>query len=252
MKTLHFATMIAGVMVCTTAADAAVVVVSLAVPLEITTDFLLDTFPLDVDQDGATDFIFFGSISGSSVQPLSRNRVAIEIEPPPDLGGPLTAFQRGALIGADIAFPLAFYSADQFGDGFVEEGEFLSIQIVQCFDFCSYTPFAVGRAYAGFEFERDGLKHYGYFDMSGAPNSRGVALYGWGWETEPGSAIVAGAIPEPSTAALLGGSAALLWQRNANTRKQNKALLPTARGWLVSTLNLIRKCLGLGGAHPRP
>jgi hypothetical protein len=235
-----------------TAAHAAVITVALPIPLDITTELFLDSFPVDIDQNASKDFIFFGSISGASVQPLRYNRVAIEVDPPPDLAGVLTAFPPGALIGADIAQPLAFFSADFTGDQFVEEGEFLSIQIVQCFDLCSYTPFAAGRGYAGFEFERNGLKHYGYFDLSGAPNAKGVALYGWAWETEPGRAITAGAIPEPSTAAYMGGSAFLLWQRNAHTRKQNKALQRTARGLFVSTLHLIRKCLGFGGAHPRP
>lgn len=59
-------------------------------------------------------------------------------------------------------------------------------------------------------------------------------------------------IPEPSTTALFAGSAIWLLHRNASNRKENKALLPTPRGWLVSTLYFIRKCLGFGRAHPRP
>jgi hypothetical protein len=59
-------------------------------------------------------------------------------------------------------------------------------------------------------------------------------------------------IPEPSAAGLLCGSAFLLWHRNASNRKENKALLPTPRGWLVSMLYFIRKCLGFGRAHSRP
>jgi len=253
MSSRYLTAITAGVMACTTAAaNAAVVAVSLPAPMEIRTDFFEAYFPIDVDHDNQNDFAFSAGASGTSVRTLRYNRVAITVDPPPDLAGPLAAFTLGAIIGADIALPLAFYSADFTGDQFVEEGEFLAIPIVQCFDFCSYTPFAGGRAYAGFEFERNGQKHYGYFDLSGAPNSKDIILYGWGWETEPGRAIAAGAIPEPSTAAYIGGSAFLLWQRNTNTRKQNKALQRTPRGWLVSTLNLIRKCLGFGGVHPRP
>ena len=40
-------------------------------------------------------------------------------------------------------------------------------------------------------------------------------------------------VPEPSTAALIGGGMALLWHRNGSARKQNKALLPTPRGFRV-------------------
>ena len=241
----------AGSALATTAAPAAVVAVSLPIPIDVTTDFLRDTFPQDVDGDGRTDFTFVANISGSFIRTERASRVAIELDPPPNSAGSLTSFPPGALIGAEISLPLAFYSADYAGDGFVEEGEILAINIVHCFDFCSYTPFAAGRGYAGFEFERNGLKHYGYFYISGAPNVSGVRLYGWAWETEPGRAIAAGAIPEPSTAAYIGGSAFLLWQRNAYTRKQNKSLQRTPRGLFVSTLILIRKCLGFGGAHPR-
>lgn len=246
MKTRDLIVVAAGIISSTTAASAAVVAVSLPEPLDVWTDFLNRSFSLDIDQNSSADFTFLATFSGASVRTERANRVTIEVDPPPDLGGPLTSFQLGALIGADMAFPLEFRSADHFGDGFVEEGELLGISIVICFDSCSYTPFAAGRAYAGFEFERNGLKHYGYFDLSGAPNSRGVTLYGWGWETEPGTPIAAGAIPEPSTAAYVGGSAFLLLQRNAQTRKQNKALHRTARGLLVSTLGLIRRFLGFG------
>jgi len=193
VRSLYFTTIIASVMAYTPAAQAAVVAVSLPAPLEITTDFLEDYFPQDIDGDGNTDFTFIGGITGSFIRTERSHRVAIEVEPPPDLGGPLTAFQAGALIGADISLPIEFRSSDHFGDGFVSDGEILAISIVNCFDFCSYTPFAAGRAYAGFEFERNGLQHYGYFDMSGAPNSRGVALYGWAWEPLPALlAVLAG------------------------------------------------------------
>jgi len=72
------------------------------------------------------------------------------------------------------------------------------------------------------------------------------------WDGELDGTFIIISIPEPGTAAYLGGSALLLWQRNANTRKENKALQRTARGLLVLTLRLIRKCLGFGGAQPRP
>ena len=248
----------AGLACAATAAPAAVVAVSFPIAEQITTDFAENYFPKDIDGDGSIDFTLSGSYTGAFIRTERANRVVLLRDPPPDLGGPLAAFSGGALIGVDsLNAPFEFFSGDFpygfGGDNYVAEGEeggYLAIVI--CYDFCSYTPFAAGRAYAGFEFERNGLKHYGYLDLSGAPNAKGVQLYGWAWETEPGRAIAAGAIPEPSTAAYIGGSAFLLWQRNAHTRKQNKALQRTARGLFVSTLSFIRKCLGFGGAQPRP
>jgi len=72
------------------------------------------------------------------------------------------------------------------------------------------------------------------------------------WDGELDGTFKITSIPEPSTAGLLGGSAFLFWHRNASNRKENKALLPTPRGWLVSTLYFIRKFLGFGRAQPRP
>jgi hypothetical protein len=72
------------------------------------------------------------------------------------------------------------------------------------------------------------------------------------WDGELDGTFIIISIPEPGTAAYLGGSALLLWQRNANTRKENKALQQTARGLVVSALHLIRKCLSFGLARSRP
>ena len=237
----------------TTAADAAVVAVSLPIPEQISS-FFQDRFPHDVDYNGSIDFTLSANISGAFIRTERSNRIVLLKEVPPDLGGPVAAFPLGALIGANtLIAPFEFFSGDFGGDNFVAADEELGyLSIVICFQTCSYTPFAGHRAYAGFEFERDGQKHYGYFDLSGAEQSKDIILYGWAWETEPGRAIGAGAIPEPSTSVYIGGSALLLWQRNASHRKENKALQRTARGLLVSTLGLIRKCLGFGGVRPRP
>jgi hypothetical protein len=72
------------------------------------------------------------------------------------------------------------------------------------------------------------------------------------WDGELDGTFIITSIPEPSTAAYVASSALLLWRRNANTRKENKALQRIARGLLVSTLHLIRKCFGFGKARPRP
>jgi hypothetical protein len=93
-------------------------------------------------------------------------------------------------------------------------------------------------------------------------------LYGWVTLTNLASGLVASSsatalgggivvgtvtqIPEPSTAGLLGTGTAFLLQRHRSQTKQNKALQRTARGWLVSMLSLVRRCLGFGGVQPRP
>lgn len=57
-------------------------------------------------------------------------------------------------------------------------------------------------AYLGFRFEGDEGTHYGYVLFTDTTD-QGTTLLATAWESEPGKAIIAGAIPEPS-AALLG------------------------------------------------
>ena len=199
-------------------AHAAIVAVSLPKPQEIWSNSIVKFWPKDLDGNGTVDFTLAASHFGTSIRTERSNRIAVLVSPPPDLGGPVAAFDRGNLIGSDIVFPLSFYSSDSDyfdSDGFVEQDEYLWTGIVLCVSSgCAYSPFAGHRAYAGFEFERDGQKHYGYFDWSMAEQSTGFTLHGWAWETEPGRPIIAGAVPEPGCVALsLLAGACLLHRR---------------------------------------
>ncbi len=109
-----------------------------------------------------------------------------------------------------------------------------------------------GTNYIGVEFLLGTDTHYGWVAIDMPAIFGGGILLSYAYESEPNTPIIAGAIPEPSSTVLVATGTVLLWKRNAKTRKENKALLPTPRGWLVSTLNLIRKCLCFGGAHTRP
>ena len=54
------------------------------------------------------------------------------------------------------------------------------------------------RGYLGIEFLIDGQVHYGWMDLDNYSYFQ-TEIHGWAYETEPGKAILAGAIPEPST-----------------------------------------------------
>ena len=55
----------------------------------------------------------------------------------------------------------------------------------------------------GVAFEIDAAIHYGWIDLFVAPDNPYAEIYGWGYETQPGVSIYAGAVPEPATSALL-------------------------------------------------
>lgn len=72
-------------------------------------------------------------------------------------------------------------------------------------------------AYLGFRFQGEESLHYGYALFTDT-TSRGTTLVATAWESEPNTAIVAGAVPEPSTTLLvsLAGGSLLFWRRRAN------------------------------------
>lgn len=74
-------------------------------------------------------------------------------------------------------------------------------------------------AYLGFRFEGEEGVHYGYALLTDT-TSRGTTILATAWETEPGKAIVAGAIPEPSSSliAFLGLSFLCRRKRSETTR----------------------------------
>ncbi|MFT6240906.1 MAG: hypothetical protein ACJAQT_002999 [Akkermansiaceae bacterium] len=178
--------------------------------------------PLDIDQNGSTDFQLGGVISfGSLIRPERSNKLLVAPATPPNLGGSLFPLQDNTMIGlTESPIGLIFISTD-LTDGFVapeDEGFFLTL--VGCFapTGCS-GPFytALGddplRAFIGFEFEIEGEVHYGYLDIG----SSGAILNGWAYESEPGKAITTSFVPEPSFAmmAFLGMTSLLLRRRRS-------------------------------------
>lgn len=63
----------------------------------------------------------------------------------------------------------------------------------------------------GGEFDIDGATHYGWINLCVGELGPGGEIYGWAYESDPDTPIIAGAIPEPSTLLLpLSGGLALL------------------------------------------
>ena len=226
------------------AATAAVVITSLPFPLEIYDDLNGRYDPVDINSDGTTDFVFASVFSGTVMQTPNANRGVIRLDPPPNIGGPPVPLDPGYLIGASLA-------RSAFGDLYWDGSDLTIVQVLSTGSGSAF-PESGQRALIGLEFQSALGTHYGYFDVFAGKGYAGITLYGWAYESQPGVPIQAAFVPEPSTAAYLGGGAFLLWQRNGQTRKQNKALLPTPSGRFVSALYVVLKCLSCGRARPRP
>jgi hypothetical protein len=216
MKLIHTFSLCALAAGLVPAAEAAVVVNAFAVPLEIRDEFFGHNESFDLDGNGTLDFTFGTSVSGTALRTERANRAIIELDPPPNIGGPPIPIQIGYAIGPTLD-PMGFYeplwASSDFTGGFVTEGENAFMGIVYV-SFSGSSSSFNGRAPIGVEFESAVGTHYGYLDISAGPGYAGITFYGWAWETTPNTPIIAGSVPEPGRGVLLlGGIISLLRRR---------------------------------------
>lgn len=165
--------------------------------------------PLDIDQNGSTDFQLGATINAALIRPERSNKLLVRTATPPDLGGSLFPLQDNTMIGlTESPMGLIFISTD-LSDGYIapeDEGFFISL--ASCFAPAGCGgPFYVPvtgepeRLFLGLEFEIEDEEHYGYLDISSFPGG-GIFINGWAYESEPGKAITTSLVPEPSSALL--------------------------------------------------
>jgi hypothetical protein len=161
---------------------------------------------LDIDENGTVDFSFWGDVASSvGMHSEGVNRYLIVPSPPPNIGGPVAALEAGFLIGAQ--------SDDGRLDWFGDNHDYWS-GLMQSLSTGTAGEFWGTRAYIGMEFQMNDGMHYGWFDVEGSSSSPYAEVHGWGYETEAGIPIIAGAVPEPSTIMLFSaGAMAILLSR---------------------------------------
>ena len=78
-------------------------------------------------------------------------------------------------------------------------------------------------AFMGIQFQIGEAWHYGWMRLHGTEwlSFGGTTILDWAYETRPDTPIFAGAVPEPSTfALLLGGGVLMVWfRRKRNARR---------------------------------
>jgi hypothetical protein len=167
---------------------------------------------LDIDGNGTIDFSFWGDVAASvGIRSEGANRYLITPDPPPNIGGAVSALEAGFLIGPESGIG----SLDWFGDDY----DYWSTLMLEL-DAGRDGEFWGTRAYVGIEFQSDDGIHYGWFDVEGDPSTPYAVVYGWAYESTPGMGIIAGAVPEPSSVLLFAsGMVAILMFR---TKKRNR------------------------------
>jgi hypothetical protein len=161
---------------------------------------------LDLDGDGTADFVIDSTMGITTVlQANEENRMLAF--PNWDGGALLDPLLEGLPIGARPALP------DQFWAG--------RASISACSTIGCLGPWLGVRAYAGVEFRIDGAIHYGWIHLENWDWVNVGNVLGWAYETRPGVPILAGAVPEPSTWALMiGGGVLMMWfRRKGNARR---------------------------------
>lgn len=168
-------------------------------------------YDIDVNSDGWVDFSISGSYPISvSLRSEDANRYLITPDPPPNIGGAVTALTLGSLIDQNSGSGDSSWFGDdhdyssilmlEFDTG--REGEFWN------------TPDAWGppwdprtspemRTYIGIEFAAADGVHYGWIEVQGHWSYPYAKVFAWAYESTPSMGILAGAVPEPSTLLLL-------------------------------------------------
>jgi len=147
---------------------------------------------LDLDENGSVDFSLVASLNRfCGIHPENQNQYLIHSSPPPNIGGPVAALDSGHIIGSNS------------GDNSPEEwfGSSNYSTLISIWDVGSTGEFLRHRGFVGLEFEAADGTHYGWLDIEGVPNGGSyLIVHGWAYESTPGLSIVAGAVPEPSSA----------------------------------------------------
>jgi hypothetical protein len=152
-------------------------------------------YDMDLNGDGRAEYRFDSSISGFHFTGTDNNRIA--------------AFQS-----LNTFFTLPLDSMSPVGPDVSPFSWASGVTVVtSCRDIgCIGLFTGVESAYAGLQFQLEGQTHYGWVRL-GAPLAglNGGWIYEYAYETRPDTPILTGAVPEPSTWALLGAAGLLFW-----------------------------------------
>ncbi|MEN8695444.1 MAG: hypothetical protein ACN4GG_10135 [Akkermansiaceae bacterium] len=205
MTTSAFTFAIAAIASLTTVADAAVVVTQLP---DLGVQHGDGTYEIDIDNNGVWDVAFVAN-SGVEFSAISNTDVRIQAIPelPPDLGSDALSLAFGSIVGP-LADSQAVWHQDIIGSSTMRvctnlfcvgnwpTGTFTAVD-----PSTGLTTIFPESGYLAVEFTNDTGLHYGWIDIGVIGFFPTARIYGWGWETEPDTAVMI--IPEPSASGLV-------------------------------------------------
>jgi len=168
---------------------------------------IIVSYNLDVNGDGIADFVLISEADSVLIQPLSSNSLITIPEPPPDLGCLIAALPSGFTVGSslDPIYQWYYPNTDQFGMAGIGAQESIDNQVYTIGYFTGLPS-----AYIGFDLNTGGTNYYGWMQIANPASVVAGQVVDWAYESSPNTSILAGAVPEPSTWALLTAGAALM------------------------------------------
>jgi len=187
---------------------------------------------LDLNGDGQADCRFYDDSHGgfyfsTAASGVGSARLLVTYRGPDDLASDLVGLREGVLISESI-HPTLFWAAHDapnlYGKARVSSIFFrddVPPSEIPGGDFYGQT------AFMGIHFQIGSDWHYGWARIQGGRFGDALTLVppgwilDWAYETRPNTPILAGAVPEPSTWALLvGGGVLMVWfRRKGNARR---------------------------------
>lgn len=170
------------------------------------------TQPIDFNVDGIDDMIFRNFGDQFAAFSTSTSAIAGIVATPPNQNSFAVPFESGSIIGA--SFPSS--SLYTWNEGY---SGLISVRLVG-FETVVLGLWGGIEAYLGVQFKIGENTHYGWVQVENIFDDVGGGIIkAFAYESEPGVPIIAGAVPEPSGAMLVGmGGIFLLGRRKRPTR----------------------------------
>ena len=164
-------------------------------------------FDIDINGDGTTDFILRSNDSGTGVNnavliPQGNNTIVT-------MSSFVADMANGETVGSSLD---PVYQWSNAKTPITTVAELLDPETVEDGNFAGKSS-----GYIGFDVVDNGADYYGWLSVSSPANDAGIygEIVDWACETTPNTPIMVGAVPEPSTCALLlaAGGFFAVWSR---------------------------------------
>ena len=168
--------------------------------------------PLDIDQDGISDYLFSGEGVSVLVRPAANQAQLAELATGRDMGSTLIGLTEGTLIGDPPIGGIEWVDSSTPNHAVPGQSVFAGCaDIGPGFPAC-FGDFNYRIAFMGLRLQASDGTHYGWVRIDASIPIGGGVIRDWAYETRPNTPILAGAVPEPSVGALLALGAALMWR----------------------------------------